>query len=394
MRLSVLATLAAVTLTATVGCEKKPPAPAPDAGAARRLLPGEGPTILIGEVVPVTGDRAAYGMSSHEGVLLALNEANAAGGVKGKPLQLRLQDDGSKPEEAARLTARMIAEEPIAVVIGEATSAASLAMAKVAQEAELPMVTPSSTHPKVTLVGRYVFRVCFLDSFQGFVMAKFARENLGLKRVAVLKDGSSDYSNGLSDVFSRKFSEMGGLIVGTGQFEPGATDFRPQLTALKERNPEALFVPVYFDDVAVIARQARELGIRVPLLGGDGWDSEKLFELGGSAIEGSFFSNHYSPEDPSPRVQNFIASYRKAYGGKTPDSIAALGYDAMRVVVDALKRAPDLSGPAVREELSRTRDFPGVAGNVTLDRNGNPVKPAVVVQIRDGRQKYVATITP
>ena len=232
-----------------------------------------------------------------------------------------------------------------------------------------------------------------IDPFQGFVMAKFARETLKATRAAVLKDQKSDYSQGLTDVFTRKFAEMGGKIVLVETFAQGDTDFRAQLTAIKGEKPEVIYVPGYYTDVGLIARQARELGIKATLLGGDGWESEKLFELGGSAVEGSYYSNHYSPEDPTPRVQQFIADYKKRWG-VVPDSLAALGYDSARVAIDAMKRAPDLSGPALRDAIAKTKDFPGVAGIITLDENRNPVKSAVVLQVKDGKTVYVTSIAP
>jgi branched-chain amino acid transport system substrate-binding protein len=266
-------------------------------------------------------------------------------------------------------------------------------MAPKCQSAQVPMITPSSTNPKVTQVGDYIFRVCFIDPFQGFVMAKFAKENLKFTRAAVLKDLKSAYSLGLTDVFTRKFTEMGGKIVTTEAYSKGDSDFRAQLTAIKGHKPDAIYVPGYYNDVGIIARQAREIGIKAPLLGGDGWDSEKLWELGGNAIVGSYFSNHYSPDDPSPRVQGFLAKYKAAYGG-IPDSLAALGYDAANVAINAMRQAPDFSGPSLRAAIAQTKDFPGVAGTITLDENRNPVKPAVVLQVGNGKNKYIATISP
>jgi branched-chain amino acid transport system substrate-binding protein len=281
----------------------------------------------------------------------------------------------------------------VKVILGEVASSNSLAMAPKAQAAQVPMITPSSTNPKVTEVGDYIFRVCFIDPFQGFVMAKFARENLKLNNVAILKDNKSDYSLGLSEVFNAKFAEMGGKIVSTEAYSKGDTDFRAQLTTIKGSKPEAIYVPGYYTDVGLIARQARELGIKAPLLGGDGWESEKLFELGGSALDGSYFSNHYSADDPNPKVQKFIADYEKAYGTR-PDSLAALGYDAAKVAIDAMQKATDLSGPAIKEVLAKTTGFEGVAGKITLDAQRNPVKPAIVLQIADGKFKYLTTVNP
>ncbi len=411
MRVTSLAFLASIALMCG-GCEKKsaPVEPAPRAApsggggdtSAGKPGPGaaassgaatEGDSILFGEVGSLTGSEAAFGISTQHGIELAIKEANAAGGVKGRKITVRVYDDQSKPEEAASAVTRLINQDHVKVILGEVASSNSLAMAPKAQEAKVPMITPSSTNPSVTQVGDYIFRVCFIDPFQGFVMAKFSHDTLKFNRIAILKDVKSAYSIGLTEVFQRKFTEMGGKIVDVQAYSKGDTDFRAQLTALKGQKPEGIYVPGYYSDVGIIARQARELGLKAVFLGGDGWDSEKLFELGGTAVQGSYVSNHYSAEDPSPRVQNFIKDYQAAYGG-VPDSLAALGYDSARVAVEAMKRAPDLSGPAVRDAIAQTRDFPGVAGTISIDENRNAVKPAVVLQVGEGKFKYVATVAP
>jgi len=350
-------------------------------------------TILIGEVGSLTGSEATFGISARDGVELAVKEANEAGGIKGKKIVVRVYDDQGKPEEAANAVTRLISQDRAKMIIGETASSNSLAMAPKCQSAQVPMITPTSTNPKVTAVGDYIFRVCFIDSFQGLVMAKFAKENLKLSRAAVLKDVKSAYSLGLTEVFTRKFTEMGGKVVGTESYSKGDSDFRAQLTAIKSQKPEAIYIPGYYTDVGIIARQAREIGIKAPLLGSDGWDSEKLFELGGSAIVGSYFSNHYSPDDPSPRAKEFLATYKAAYG-VIPDSVAALGYDAANVAIHAMKQAPELTGPALRQALAQTRDFPGVGGTITLDENRNPLKPAVVLQVENRQTTYLTPIAP
>jgi branched-chain amino acid transport system substrate-binding protein len=266
-------------------------------------------------------------------------------------------------------------------------------MAPLAQAAKIPMITPSSTNPAVTEVGDYIFRVCFIDPFQGYVMAKYARESLKFSKVAILKDMKSAYSVGLTDVFERKFTELGGKVVGIESYAKGDSDFRAQLTSIRKLKAEGLYIPGYYNDVGIIARQAKELGLKVTLMGGDGWDSEKLFELGGAAVEGAYVSNHYSAEDPSPNVQNFIKKYQAKYGG-VPDSLAALGYDAAQVAIEAMRRAPDLSGPALREAIAQTKDFAGVAGSITMNEKRDAVKPAVVLQVKDGKFKYISTVTP
>ncbi len=397
MRSISLSLLVAGALFAS-GCEKKNAqarggADASAAQGATAVAAGAEDVILIGEVGSLTGPEATFGISTHNGIQMAVDEANAQGGVKGKKLAVRVYDDQSKPEEAASAATRLITQDKVKLILGEVASSNSLAMAPKAQEAKVPMITPSSTNPAVTEVGDYIFRVCFIDPFQGFVMAKFARENLKLTRVAILKDVKSAYSIGLADVFGRKFTEMGGKIVATEAYSKGDTDFRAQLTAIKAQKPEAIYVPGYYTDAGVIARQARELGLKVTLLGGDGWDSDKLFELGGSAVEGAYISNHYSTEDPSPRVQNFVQEYKKKFGS-VPDGLAALGYDSARVAIEAMKRAPDLSGPALRDAIAQTRDFPGITGNITIDEHRNGVKPAVILKIVDGKWKYETTIAP
>ncbi len=403
MRSALAAVLTSCAL-ALVACEKKasappaPPAPAPGGGTATASAGGgtpgvTGDTILIGEVGSLTGSEATFGISTRNAIELAIKEANAAGGVKGRKIEIRVYDNQSKPEEAANAATRLINQDQVLLILGEVASTNSIAMATKAQPAKVPMISNASTNPKVTEIGDYIFRVCFIDPFQGYVMAKFAHDNLKFTKVAVLRDLGSDYSQGLADVFERKFTEMGGKIVAGETYTKGSTDFRSQLTAIKRSQPDGIYIPGYYNDIGLIARQARELGITAKLMGGDGWDSEKLFELGGAAVEGSYFSNHYSPDDPNPRIQKFIADYKAAYGG-VPDALAALGYDAALVAVDAMKRAPTLDRAAVRDAIAATKHFAGVTGTITLDDKRNATKPAVVLEVGKGKTKYVATIAP
>ncbi|HVP60116.1 MAG TPA: ABC transporter substrate-binding protein [Myxococcaceae bacterium] len=399
MRFALAAVLTSCAL-ALVGCEKKTSAPPPAPGGGPAAAPSSGgtpgiagDTILIGEVGSLTGSEATFGISTRNGIELALREINAAGGVKGKKVDVRVYDDQSKPEEAANAATRLINQDQVLLILGEVASTNSIAMANKAQPAKVPMISNASTNPKVTEIGDYIFRVCFIDPFQGYVMAKFAHENLKFNRVAVLKDLASDYSQGLADVFKRKFTEMGGKVVGEETYAKGSTDFRSQLTAIKRLQPEGIYIPGYYTDIGVIARQARELGVNAKLMGGDGWDSAKLFELGGSAVEGNYFSNHYSPDDPNPRIQKFIADYKAAFGS-VPDALAALGYDAAKVAADAMNRAPSLDRGAIRNAIAATRNFPGVTGTITLDEKRNATKPAVVLEVGKGKTRYVATIAP
>ena len=399
MRSSSLAAVLTSCALALVGCEKKESAPSPGSGGtAAAPAPGgtpgvSGDTILLGEVGSLTGSEATFGISTRNAIELAINEVNAAGGVKGKKIEVRVYDNQSKPEEAANAANRLINQDNVLLILGEVASTNSIAMATKAQPAKVPMISNASTNPKVTQIGDYIFRVCFIDPFQGYVMAKFAHDNLQINKVAVLRDLGSDYSQGLADVFERKFTEMGGKIVAGETYTKGSTDFRSQLTAIKRAAPDAIYIPGYYNDIGLIARQARELGITAKLMGGDGWDSEKLFELGGSAVEGSYFSNHYSPDDPAPRVQKFIAAYKKAYGS-VPDSLAALGYDAAMVAVDAIKRAPSFDRAAIRDAIAQTKNYHGVTGSITLDDKRNATKSAVVLEVEKGKTKYVDTIAP
>jgi branched-chain amino acid transport system substrate-binding protein len=402
---------AALMCFAILGCEKREtpkdgdPKPGAADGGAATAPADANPTvasadvILLGEVGSLTGSEATFGISTQRGIQMAVDEWNAKGGVTladgtTKKLDVRVYDDQGKPEEAANAVTRLITQDKVKVILGEVASSNSLAMAPKAQAAQVPMITPSSTNPKVTEVGDYIFRVCFIDPFQGKVMAKFGHETLKVKKVAVLKDNKSDYSLGLSSVFIEEWKKIGNEIVAEEAYSKGDTDFRGQLTAMKGKKPEAIYVPGYYTDVGVIARQARELGIKAPMMGGDGWESEKLFELGGSAIEGSYFSNHYSSEDPSPRVQDFIKNYKAKFSGTMPDSLAALGYDAAQVAIAAIARAKDLSGASIKDEIAKTKDHPGVAGTITLDAGRNATKPAVVLQVKDGKTSYVATVNP
>jgi branched-chain amino acid transport system substrate-binding protein len=384
----------ALLLVVVAACEKKTdtaaPTPAPTQVAAAAK---QDDVILIGEVGSLTGSEAAFGISTKNGIELAVEEANEAGGVKGKKLAVRVYDDASKPEEAASAVTRLLSQDKVKLILGEVASSNSLAMAPKAQDAKVPMISPSSTNPTVTEVGDYIFRVCFIDPFQGYVMAKYAREELKFSTAAILKDVKSAYSVRLTEVFERKFTEMGGKIVGVESYSKGDSDFRAQLTAMKKLKPQGLYIPGYYNDVGAIAQQAEELGLKTVLMGGDGWDGPPLFELGGKAIEGSYVSNHYSAEDPSPIVQNFIKKYQEKYK-VVPDSLAALGYDSARVGIEAMKRAPSLDGPALREAIAATKDFPGVAGTITLNAKRDAEKPAVVLQVKDGKFKYVATVKP
>ncbi|HAO98916.1 MAG TPA: ethanolamine utilization protein EutJ, partial [Fibrobacteres bacterium] len=257
----------------------------------------------------------------------------------------------------------------------------------------IPMISPSSTNPKVTEVGDYIFRICFIDPFQGLVMAKFAANTLKVKRIAILQDVKTDYSVGLTNFFRENFIKLGGEITSEESYSQGDKDFNAQLTAIKSKNPEAIYIPGYYTEVGLIARQARKLGITVPLLGGDGWDSEKLWEIGGEALNGCYYSNHSSTDDPNPILQKFVVDYKARYGGQ-PDAMAALAYDAALVLIDAIKRAGSASPDSIRMALAATKNFPGATGSITIDEHRNAVKNAVVVEVRNGKYLFKESVAP
>lgn len=349
--------------------------------------------IRIGEFGSLTGTTATFGQSTHNGVMLAVDETNATGGVLGKTIKLITEDDQSKPEEAKTAVIKLIKQHRVVALLGEVASSRSLAAAPEAQKAGIPMVTPASTNPKVTQVGDFIFRTCFIDPFQGSTMAKFAHETLKVKQVAILKDVKNDYSVGLAEFFERTFTGLGGQIVANESYSEGDTEFRAVLTAIRSKSPQAIYIPGYYTEVGLIARQARELGLKVPMLGGDGWDSEKTLEIGGDAVNGSYYTNHYSAEDPSPVVQGFIQKY-KAKHGEVPDAMAVLGYDAARILIDAMKRAGSTDGPKVRDALAQTKGYAGVSGSITIDAERNSTKNIVVLKIDGGKVKFQTSIAP
>ncbi|HTO89070.1 MAG TPA: ABC transporter substrate-binding protein [Thermoanaerobaculia bacterium] len=354
---------------------------------------GAGDEIPVGEYGSLTGGTATFGQSTNNAVKMAFDEINGAGGVLGKKLKLYVEDDQSKPEEAATAATKLVNQNHVTALLGEVSSSRSLAAAPIAQAAQIPMVSPSSTNPRVTQVGDYIFRVCFIDPFQGAVAAKFAHDTLKLKKVAILVDVRNDYSVGLQTFFRQHFRELGGEVVAEQSYSEGDSDFHAQLTQIKATGPEAIYVPGYYTEVGTIARQARELGLTVPLIGGDGWDSPKLWEIGGEALNGCYFSNHYSTDDPSPVVQKFVAEYKRRYNG-VPDALAALGYDAAKILADAMTRAGSTDGAKVRDALAATKDFQGVTGSITINKDRNAVKPAVILKIENGKFTLVETIKP
>jgi branched-chain amino acid transport system substrate-binding protein len=348
--------------------------------------------IVVGHVASMTGDTATFGRSADEGIRLAVEELNAAGGVLGKPLEVVTEDDRSVTEEARTAAQKLIQRDQVVALLGEVASSRSLAAAPEAQRAKVPMISPGSTNPKVTEVGDYVFRACFIDPFQGAVMARFAQNELHAKRLAILFDFKQDYSVGLAEFFRDTVKKGGGEIVADERYTSGDIEFRAQLTTIRAANPDAIFVPGYYTEVGLIAKQARELGISVPLLGGDGWDSEKTLAIGGAAVEGYFFSTHYAADSDNPRVQAFVKRFTEKYGA-TPDAMAALGYDTAGILADSLARAGATDGAKLRDAIAATSGFEGVTGKISIDPARNARKDAVVLKIDGGKFRYYRTVS-
>jgi branched-chain amino acid transport system substrate-binding protein len=344
---------------------------------------GGGDKVRIGVFMSTTGTTANFGISSVNGIKMAADEINKAGGINGKQVELLVQDDRSDASEAATIVTKFVTQDQVNAVIGEVASSRSIAAAPIAQNAKIPMLTPSSTNPEVTKKGDFIFRSCFIDPYQGAAIAQFAAKTLGAKTAAIMVDRKNDYSTGLEKVITETFTKFGGKMVATQSYQEGDQDFNAQLTSLKGANPEVIFVPGYYNDVGLIAKQARDKGITVPLIGGDGWDSEQLYKIGGTALNGSFFTNHYSPFDTAPNVVKFVTDYKSRYNS-TPDALAATAYDAANIMFDAIKRSKSLSGPDIRDALQATNAFPGVTGTVTFNQQRDAVKPIVMIEIKDG----------
>ena len=354
---------------------------------------GSGKEILVGEYGSLTGGIATFGISTKNASEMAFDEINKKGGVLGKQIKLLVEDDQSKPEEAGTAVTKLINQDHVVAMLGHVASSHSLAAAPICQSNKVPMITPSSTNPRVTQVGDYIFRVCFTDTFTGEVVAKFVYDTLKAKKVAILVDVRSDYSVGLQTFFGEAYKRRGGEIVANQSYSQGDSDFRAQLTQIKATNPDAIYVPGYYTEVGTIVHQGRELGITVPFVGSDGWDSPKLWEIGGEALNGCYFSNHYSTDDPNPAVQKFVNDYKTKYG-QVPDALAALAYDAARILADSFTRAGSTDGDKVRKAIGSTKDFPGVTGAITINAERNAVKPAVILKVENGKYLLVETIKP
>lgn len=362
-----------------------------DAGAAgtgaRKMPTGEGnkvtgDTIKIGIIGSLSGDQKPWGEDSVAGARIAVEEFNAAGGVDGKKVELLVGDSASKAEGAQTAAEKLISDGAIGL-IGEVASGHTIQIAKAAFQKGVPVVAVGATRTDLTDEGAHVFRVCYTDAFQGPVMAKFAYEELGLRNVAVLTDNKQPYSQGLSKSFSEYFTKLGGKIAGEKFYESGQTQFSGQLTELKALSPDGLFLSGYFTEVGPIAQQARAAGIDAKLLGGDGWDSPQLLTSGGDAILGGYFCNHYNNKEQRPEVAEFLDKWKAKYNVEPGTTMGALGYDAAKLVLEALKSGKAMDSKALLTAIDSVENFNGVSGAITLKgQNGNPPKDALVVEVR------------
>lgn len=354
--------------------------------------------IKLGANIELTGSVANYGSQALTGLKLAIKEVNAAGGVHGKQISLVVADNKSEPSEATNATTKLITQDKVVAIIGPAVSSNFLAAVQVAQDHKIPALTPTGTNEKITVdngkVRPYSFRSCFTDPFQGTVMANFAAKSLKVKTAAIYIDSSSDYSKGLAEVFEKVFVQNGGTIVAKEAYLQKDSDFRAALTKLKAANPDAIFIPGYYEEVGKIAKQARELGINQPLLGTDGWTDEKLVEIAGAdALNNSYYSNHFSAQDKDPNVAKFVDAYKAEYN-REPNVFAALGYDAGLLIVDAIKRAGSADPQKIRDALEQTKNFQASTGVLSLDANHNPIKTAFILERQNGVELFKEKINP
>ena len=360
---------------------------------------GSSDTIKIGGDLELTGNNASYGTSAGNGAQIAFDDVNAAGGINGKKIEFIKADNKSEPAEAANAITKLISTDKASVIFGACTSSNTIAMTQIADDQKVPVVSPFATNPKVTVgddgkVNDYMFRACFIDPFQGTVMGNFATKTLKVKKVALYIDNSSDYSKGLAHFFQESFTKNGGTIVDTEAYLQKDTDFKATLTKIAASNPDMIYIPGYYEEVGKIIKQARDLGITVPICGGDGWDSSKLVAIAGpDALNNTYFTNHYSVENKSPETAAFIKKYKEKYQ-QTPDAAAVLGYDAASMIIDAIKKACSTKPEKIKEALASIKDLKLVTGTISIDKSHNPVKQAVIIEFKDGKQTFKQAVSP
>ena len=354
--------------------------------------------IKIGGNFELTGGIANFGKQTVNGIQLAFKQANASGGVLGKQLVLVLADNKSEPAEASNAITKLITQDKVSVVLGPVSSSNVLATVQISEDKKIPVLTATGTNEKITVdngkVRPFAFRSCFIDPFQGRVMANYASNSLKAKTAVIYVDNSSDYSKGLSASFEATFVKNGGKIVAKEAFLQKDQDFKATLTKIKALNADTVFIPAYYEEVGKIVKQARELGITSPLLGTDGWDDPKVVEIAGAAaLNNTFFSNHYSSEDKDPNVVKFVEAYKKEYN-QDPNALSALGYDSGLLIIDAIKRANSTDSVKIKEALEQTKNLQVSTGIITIDSNHNPVKSAVVIEMKNGKQTFKEKINP
>ena len=350
--------------------------------------------IKIGELSPLTGKEANFGQQAHRGIMMAVDEVNARGGLLGRPVVILAEDTQSKAGDSGTIAKKLVSRDKVVAIISSGTSSNCLEIAPIIQAAHVPFIACTATAAEVTEKRDYMFRSCFIDPFQGAVLAKFAIGTLKTKRVALLTSVSNAYSVGLSKVFRERLAALGGEIAADQKYSEGDKDFRAQLTAIKASKPDAIAATGFYTEAALICKQARDLGMTQPIFGGDGWEAPELIEIGGKGVEGACYVSHYSSESTAPVVREFVKKYRDRFNGETPDSNGPLAYDAARILFEAIARAGTTDGPKLREAIAGTKDFPGVTGRTTIDAQRNASKSAVIVVVKNGQVAYLETIDP
>ena len=352
---------------------------------------GGGDTIKVGSLESMTGSEATFGKSTQEGIDMAIEEQNKAGGVLGKKIECVVADDQSDNKLVRQAVLKLIDQEKVCAILGEVASGRTAAAAPDCQKSKIPLLSPSSTRNDVTDAGDYIFRSCFIDANQGQWMVDIAVDRLKVKKAALLVDVQNAYSLGLSKVIKEAFEKKGGTIVREENYSGQSKDFKTQLTNIRAADPEVVFLPGYYNEVVNMLPQARELGIKVPFIGGDAWDAEETIAIGKDAVNNCYFTNHYAHDDPDPKVQEFVKKYQAKFG-RVPDGQACTGYDAACILFDAIKRAGSTDPTKIRDALAATKDFPAVTGKITIDEHRNAKKPGVCIKIEDGKMKMVGRV--
>jgi branched-chain amino acid transport system substrate-binding protein len=357
-------------------------------------------TIKVGVNLELSGGVASYGESLENGIDIAVDEINKAGGVKGKKLEIIKVDNKSEAAEATNGAIKLTSQDKVTAIIGAATSGDTVAQAQIANDTKTILLTPSGTSPNVTVgdngkLNEFVFRTSYIDPFQGIVAGNFAAKELNVKNAAIFADSASDYAKGLAAAFKETYEKAGGKVVAEEAYVAKDTDFRATLTRIKAKNPEFIFIPGYYEEVGLIVKQARELGITAPLMGADGWDSPKLVQLAGAdALNNTFITNHYTSEDPDKNIQKFVTTYKEKFNGESPNAFNALGYDTVYLLADAIERAGGTDTTKIKEALENTKDFSRITGKITIDKDHNPIKSATVLEYKDGKQVFNTKVNP